>query len=384
MNLSSDPVMETEAMQADTQETDGGQNTAQRKTGSSFFREEDPVVQDFNAFFEKLSSIDDLTWDSESSENTPAPRKQTKPRKAAPARARTPRLRSQALTKTAATPRPKMNVFDSNSGFRKETSLAAGSGDSEENPDQPTGENEEGTTQGNGRATSSELAWMMKMVLAGLVLFGLGLGAGWAALTLPERFQRALPETAKNVQLDPAKSGPVDAIKSWLRNTREKWAQPASDNAKRANGKGEATKPMRKGAKLETVGPVKNVPARRKTNKISPVVDPTAIRLPLISRDDLFGNTSKRPLATPPAVGRYALQVGACGSTRCVESYRALLKGRAGIDVIQVVTQPAKGGKSEIHRIRVSPLTRAEALRLKRELISADARFNGSYLISLR
>ncbi len=371
-------------MQADTQETDGGRKTAQRKAGSSFFRKEDPVVQDFNAFFEKLSSIDDLTWDSESSAQTPVPRKQATPKRGAPSKTRTPQSRTKAPAKIAASTPPKMNVFDSNSGFRNENSLGADIVGSQENLSRPAGEDEWSTTQGNGRATSSELAWMLKMVLAGLVLFGLGLGAGWAALTLPERFQRALPKTAQNVQMDPAKGGPVEAIKSWLRNTRKQWAQPSSDNAKSAIEKGKAAKPTRKGVKLETVGPVKKARARRKAWKTTPAVDPTGIRLPVISRDDLFGNTRKRPLAAPPVVGRYALQVGACGSSRCVESYRALLKGRAGSDVIKVVTQPARGGNSEIHRIRVSPLTRAEALRLKRELISADSRFGGSYLISLR
>ena len=371
-------------MQADTQETNGGRKTAQGKTGSSFFREEDPVVQDFNAFFEKLSSIDDLTWDSESSAKKPAHRKQPTPNKAAPPKTPTPRSPTKAPAKTAAPTPPKMNVFDSNSGFRNGTSMNAEIVRSGGDLSRPGGEYDGVTTQGNGRATSSELAWMMKMALAGLVLFALGLGAGWAALTLPERFQRALPEAAQNVQEDEAKGGAVEAIKSWLRNTRKQWGQPSSDKAKRAFEKGGDAKTARKGPDLETVGPVKKAPARRKARKPSPAVDPTGIRLPVISREDLFGNTRKRPLAAPPTVGRYALQVGACGSIRCIENYRALLKGRAGREDIKVVTQPARGGKTEIHRIRVSPLTRAEALRLKRELISADSRFGGSYLISPR
>ena len=371
-------------MQADTQETDDGQITAQRKAGSSFFREEDPVVQDFNAFFEKLSSIDDLSWDSETNVKTPAPRKQATPETGVPSSTRTPRSRIKAPAKTAASTPPKMNVFDSGSGFRNEIPLDSGIAGSKENPSRPTGQHQEGSPHDNGRASSSELVWMLKMVLAGLVLFGLGLGAGWAALTLPERFQRALPETAQNVQSAPAKGGPVEAIKSWLRNTRNTLARPSSDNAKRSPGQGKAANPARKGPKLETMGPVEKAPPRRKAGKSTPAVGATGIRIPVISRDDLFGTTRKRPLAAPPAVGRYALQVGACGSNRCVESYRALLKGRAGSDVIQVITKPAKGGKAEIHRIRISPLTRAEALRLKRELISADSRFGGSYLISLR
>lgn len=370
-------------MQADTQDTGDGQISARQKTDSSFFRKEDPVVEDFNAFFEKLSSIDDLTWDSEPSDKTPEPPKKSAPKKAAPSKTRTAQFRARAQAKTVAATTPKMNVFDSGSGFRNEFPLDDDRVDAEETPGRMA-RGEAGAPQGNGRATSSEVVWMLKMVLAGLVLFGLGLGAGWAALTLPERFQRTLPDTAQNDRMDPAEAGPVEAIKSWLRKTRKQWAQPASDNAKKAIEQRRATKPARREVRLETVGPAKKAPARDSARRVTPAADPTGIRLPLISRDDLFGNTGKRPLGAPPAVGRYALQVGACGSTRCVESYRALLRGRTGNDVIKVLTQPAKGGKSKIHRIRVSPLTRDEALQLKRELISADARFNGAYLISLR
>lgn len=81
--------------------------------------------------------------------------------------------------------------------------------------------------------------------------------------------------------------------------------------------------------------------------------------------------------------GGYALQVGACSSYACVEAYRELLVGHVKPQSIRVSTANRSDGGT-IQRIRVEPLQREEADRLKAALAAVDSRFAKAYLISLQ
>jgi hypothetical protein len=79
----------------------------------------------------------------------------------------------------------------------------------------------------------------------------------------------------------------------------------------------------------------------------------------------------------------YGVQVGACRSTRCVDSYRQLVAAhvRTGPDRIRIVPE---GKDATVRRVRVAPLDKAEAQRLKEALAQADPRLGGAYIVDLR
>jgi len=81
----------------------------------------------------------------------------------------------------------------------------------------------------------------------------------------------------------------------------------------------------------------------------------------------------------------FAVQVGACRSPRCVDSYRQLVAAhlQAGADPVRVVTVPAEGKEPGMQRVRIAPLDKASAQRLKDTLIQADARLSGAYVVEL-
>jgi hypothetical protein len=76
------------------------------------------------------------------------------------------------------------------------------------------------------------------------------------------------------------------------------------------------------------------------------------------------------------------LQVGACSSYGCVEQFRNLLLSEVESSVIQIMQ--SGGGAQPIQRIRVEPLSREAALRLKERLSAKDPRLAQAYLVSLR
>jgi hypothetical protein len=85
----------------------------------------------------------------------------------------------------------------------------------------------------------------------------------------------------------------------------------------------------------------------------------------------------------PLAAGgpQYAVQVGACRSTRCVDNYRALVTPLlpANADTLRVIPVPADG--SGMQRVRVAPLDKNEAQQLRTALIQADPRLSNAYVV---
>ena len=86
------------------------------------------------------------------------------------------------------------------------------------------------------------------------------------------------------------------------------------------------------------------------------------------------------PEAEPPM--DFAVQVGACSSAICVENYRTMLVQHVPSSEIQVIRVENDAGKA-VQRIRVAPLSKAEADDVKSMLISADDRMKNAYVLTL-
>jgi hypothetical protein len=92
-------------------------------------------------------------------------------------------------------------------------------------------------------------------------------------------------------------------------------------------------------------------------------------------------NPGKGP--APATDARYAVQVGACTSAKCVENYRKLIQPHVGSHPVEVVQQAAPAGGPAVQRVRVEPLSRDQAQSLKQILEQADARLKNAYVVRL-
>jgi hypothetical protein len=77
----------------------------------------------------------------------------------------------------------------------------------------------------------------------------------------------------------------------------------------------------------------------------------------------------------------YSVQVGACSSSRCVETYRTLIQPLLNGHSVQVMEQPVSPGAASMQRVRVEGLTIDEAESLKQTLEQADPRLKGAYIV---
>jgi hypothetical protein len=108
------------------------------------------------------------------------------------------------------------------------------------------------------------------------------------------------------------------------------------------------------------------------------------IELPTASGETAVVSRPAQAASAAPGEPAFSLQVGACSSFRCVESYRKILLGKVGSRAIKVIRQPMAGGERVIQRIRIEPLGRAEGESLRDALIGMDPRFQGAYLLALQ
>jgi hypothetical protein len=343
--------------------------------------EHDPVIEDFNAFFERLSSLDSLQWPPDGDDDLPPPRT-SNAAPVSPATARTSEQRAVPEARAAGgaasvMPRTRMTVLKSDRDFGAAPPPAHGAG-------------------GNGRAGLRDVTRFLKMALVGLILFALGLGAGWAALSLPLHFEEAMPNVTRlmerarglaGVSTDvagtvPARPAPAPRLRVVEPGPVAQAAGSApapSDTARMAR----ATKPPRAG----TATPVPAPAPRTDTVRTAPAIE-RDIQLPSpqgapgasVAATDA-GDANPASNGADP---RFTLQVGACTSFACVENYRRLLLGKVGSQSIKVVTQGAGAGQATVQRIRVQPLERDAAERLKAELTAMDPRFRDAYLIALK
>jgi hypothetical protein len=93
------------------------------------------------------------------------------------------------------------------------------------------------------------------------------------------------------------------------------------------------------------------------------------------------------PAVTPAAdagAGHYAVQVGACRSAKCIETYRSLVTTHLPSNADHVHVVPLSADGSGVQRIRVAPLEKSEAQQLRTALIQADPRLSTAYVVEVR
>ena len=357
----------------------------------------DPAVEDFTAFFEKLSAIDDLHWSS-TVERSPAGKQTGSPTHSTGAGQRKAMRAKGARQVAASGARPKMTILKSDAASSHDSA-----GPHSARP--PENAADEFKAAVSGRITPKDVSQFLKMTLAGLVLFGLGLGAGWAALLPPggieqampgltrlmeraqagslERFRDASATGGAGVSKADAAPGQPSAVVTDAVMTDAGATSPA--HASRHKAQMAARQKAQSGQNpAETKAPEGPRSPAGTARKAAPVSD---IELPVVRTASATTSATAAPAsaATPATVeqGRYTLQVGACSSYACVQSYRKLLLAAVGSRSIKVVKQSDRQRDTVIQRIRIEPLGKAEAEQLKSALISIDPRFNDAYLIAL-
>jgi hypothetical protein len=389
---------------------------------------QDPVVQDFNDFFEKLSALDSLQW-STTPQAAPA---------AGPARTTAAQAAQAAPAARGTQPaKPRMTVVKS------DRDLGAAP---------VTAEAVEAVAR--GRITARDVARFLKLMLVGLMLFALGLAAGWAALSLPGHFDRKMPGFAELLErtramtlprsegagvradalrvVESARIGaaapsgaaqaanatPIPGSAQASATATSAAASPAASQSAAPHAATTATHTAKarpaarssapaapaKAVQTGQAGPAGNTPgaamAAAEDDSIATGEPETGFVIPTPGTVD-EGSVAANPAGstgmaastdtagtdtagTGAAAGgpRFSLQVGACTSYACVENYRHLLLSKVGSRSIRVVTQ-SRGEGAAIQRIRIEPLAKAEGERLKAELAGVDPRFQDAYLIAL-
>lgn len=304
--------------------------------------EPEAAGQDFNTFFERLNALEGLTWRSDEDEDEePAPLEEPVP---------PPPAQARPAPQAAAPP-------------RKTTQPRR----------QPAG----AVQPGKGASVLRTL----KFAAVGLALFTVGLGAGWAALSLPGRFmERAGPAvtpapTTSVAAADNTEASDTPAITAPL---------PAADKAPRdvqaTAQAGPAAEPQATASTADTAG-------QPSAAALPPAPGVDAVEAPAATAATPSGDTQARANAAAsaqPAGGGYALQVGACSSHDCVQTYRELLLQVVKASAVQVEQQPKPGGEGILQRVRVAPLSRAEAERLKAKLTQTDPRLGNAYVLTIR
>lgn len=404
------------------------------------------VIQDFNAFFEKLSGLDDVRWGDEepttpsSSEKAaqppPPPGQPEKARGAAP----TPNPYAKTAEPPPATP-------------KAPTPQAAARAPAQAVPPAHLAPVAPGRKPEPHRAPAvpvprperkARLPLGFKLAVTALVLFAIGMGAGWLALSLPKNPNRTSLAENPLIPLERAAktddaAGPAVAAKPAPLPNPWDTAQPATP-AKPEPGAtvSRAVTPAPKASAAAPSAPVAPKAPEAATEPVladdgtleafserepavpkAPAPQAVTVELPKSPLFTQANNADGAPVpavpaapqapatpqlthvrATPPgsagqvapaarpsaeapfAGEQYAVQVGACSSARCVENYRKLVQPHVGPHPVQVVRQAAANGTA-VQRVRVEPLTREQAVSLKHSLEQADPRLKNAYVVKL-
>ncbi len=396
------------------------------------------MLEDFDTFFEKINSLDQADW-----------------RNAHPANPERPAMQASATAEHKAS-----GKVDPLAGLRAAVAQAKQGGTDHGGAGRPA------------RFPRLHVAGPLRFALLALVLFVVGMGIGWAALSLPGRSGSDAPATALTAAPEPglfqeakgaeAAAAPLAATASKTDATakevllsevpgqatemmasstsapkkgdearatdltaqataaestsgangamltqraadRSAGASPSAAKTRAASVKsksakaahsdkpGHAAGTVQTGKAVQTptavqtgnaVRTAKAVPAKAVQQRTSPqqtAAQQTAPRQPLAE-----GAAGTVQGASGEA--HYAVQVGACRSPRCVDSYRQLVTAhmQAGADPTHIVTVPGEGKDASMQRVRVAPLDKAAAQRLKDTLVQADARLRGAYVVELR
>ena len=330
----------------------------------------DGSAEDFNTFFERLSSIDDLTWnDGAAAEADPGraahepedvvarmeadpdfdPRV-APPRREAPARKRSaPRHMTVVHSDEVGGDHPPAGA---SAGPAPGASAAPAPSVWETAADEP---------MDDGVVDTGRLGTILKVALAGTAFFAVGLLGGWLALSLPEQGtekpvnlerrlataeQRAQPSTAT---LQPPPTPPEKEAEQAVAASGKQTAQPDTASATDA-------------VSAETTAARPEAPQAPAPQASAPTDEPGGQQVAARNGD-------------------FALQVGACSSYGCVQRYRELLLTHVASDAIRIHKQTTDAGT--IQRVRVEPLSRNRAQQLKRKLAAADKRLGNAYVVSL-
>lgn len=344
----------------------------------------DPA-EEFNALFKKLSALDELNWAPDA--DHPAPRQ------AAPARARkeqaapseshtaddasdetapatetaapammSPRMAAPELTQEdapdaaptsaaeAAQPAPAIAAprkVRPRARRRAQTAAAVVSAEAV-------------TSAGVPRPGKLERAGrVLKIATVSLALFGIGLGAVWAALTLPHRVNHPQPTVAER------------AIPSSSRTaTDAKAAAPAQAVVL------PATAAELQVTEVEAKPAIPAPPA-----PLTRAERPRAPQAPVVAAVSGVETAAAPTSAQSADAGGFALQVGACASEQCLANYRSLLTPFVAPDTIRVIAA-SSGEGATVQRVRIAPLDLDQARKLK-VAMAADARLRNAYVITL-
>ena len=296
------------------------------------------ALGEFDEFFAKLSNLDDLSWDGA----THAPKEEPP---------RSPTLPDTAddsdIPETAVAATPKIEVLHHPAPTTRSPAAARNAMKRKPAP----------LTRSAGRGMEQRMFTAYKIGLVGLTFFGVGLFAGWLALTLPEGVEQGKPPVFGTAGKTTVATATVAAVKD-----------PASALPMEIAQQRKPAPPVATAAPPEVAGRA----------EVGPAEPPrTAVSASTAARKQAVETTAPKQVN---GKGSYTLQVGACRSAACVSAYRRLLKGHVAAERIRIIAQDS----SEIRRIRIQPLTRAEARKLKKTLATVDARFKDAYLISNR
>jgi hypothetical protein len=393
------------------------------------------VIQDFNAFFEKLSGLDDVRWGDDAP--SPGPSATTvqpdvasqapQAEEAKPASSKAPPAQlapaAPAGGRAPAQAVPPAHLAPPAPGRKPEPHRV---------PATPS--------TAPGAAHKRGLPLGFKLAMMALALFAIGMGVGWLALSLPKTPARGLLAENPLIPLDTAEKAeasansapiakstplpnpwdapkPATATKDVLPLAQSPMAAPAAKVL--AVAPAVPVAPKTPAAPSHTAGAapvddgvpdafseqepaVPKVPAPQTVTVELPASPLFAQAAPVLEAGPLpsapsapqapTAPPSAQPRATPPGPavqagahapsGGYAVQVGACSSARCVENYRKLVQPHVGPHPVQVVRQAAANGAA-VQRVRVEPLTREQALNLKQALEQADPRLKNAYVVKL-
>jgi hypothetical protein len=278
-------------------------------------------------------------------------------------------------------------------------------------------------------ASKAGVPMVAKLAMTALLLFAVGMGAGWLALSLPKTTDRSLltenplipsdgsakPEgLTKEVAMKPAPlANPWDAAKPVAPAVTAATPAPSKAINKAATVAPKAPaapkEPELAAEKaVETESPLAmkdeepEAFSQKEAEAIPKAGAPQAVTVEL-PKSDLFKNlkpvaetapkaapavakapvaAAQAPRATPPAAqsaatAQYAVQVGACTSAQCLENYRKLIQPHLGSHRVEVMQQ------ASVQRVRVEPLTRDQAQQLKQSLEQADPRLKNAYVVKL-
>lgn len=300
----------------------------------------DQMIPEFDAFFEKLSTLDDMVLTAD-----PEPVAKRGDIVHKPIRLRPDKQHAGGTGGTQNTRKQKMQVLHSEL-MQDERGGVSGRGRTERQ------------RRGGDAGIPHGFVTFLKLTTAALLLFGVGLGSGWLALSVPfnseqgfERVQDS-PSTGTAIVTGNGEEGDSAGLKIDAAAFSVKTGG-AHDSPRSAQGAPAATGP----------GKPKSAAAAGISDNGKP--------------------TQAKPGAGSSHDKRYAIQVGACQSATCVQAYRKLLLSHVKSDAIQVVERSVGTGRGTVQRIRVLSSSVADANKLKTDLAQADARFKDAYVITL-